>query len=1171
MKWSRSDRLLDALWGDHPPRTAREALQNAVSQVRKTLGSDILVTRAPGYAIVAAREQIDLGEFELLTAQARMTSDPATQVQRLRAALALWRGAALADLAFEPFAVLELPRLNGLRLNAQHDLVDAELALARHAELLPEIASLVAEHPFDERLRCKLALALYRSGRQAAALDACREARRALVDELGIDPTDELRMLEQRILRQDSTLTAPAPPLLEPAAARKTVTVLAVELEGGPDAADEFDAERLHALLDHFAAVILAAAERHGGAMETGGNGAATVVFGLAAVHEDDPLRAVRAAVDARGGLASLEQPLSVCIGVATGEVYAAADSRGGRAATGLPFRTARRLANGADGGEILLGGSAFRLVRGAVRAEPFAQTFEPEASTFRLLSLVEGASAVERRLDAPLVGRERELAELRALFDRVSRGRTCVAATVIGEAGIGKTRLVTVLASELGSAATVAIGRCVSYGSGATYRPLEEVVAALGGRLAALLAGVDTTGEQFLAVRRFLEQRARERPLLLVFEDVHWAETTLLDLIDYLGERIEDAPVLVLSLARPDLLETRPLAPATLRLAPLDDVDAEALLAAMSPKVEPTLGARIVIRAEGNPLYVEHLLAYALEGGEPESLPPTLDALLAGRIGRLRVDDQTVLQGAAAIGREFTHADIERLELPGAESLDRSLETLTATGLLRRASGSRFRFDHVLVRDSAYAGTPKARRADLHESFAATVTSGPDNSDELVGYHLEQAYRYRSELGLADVRTRRLATEAGARLGDAGLRAWKRHDTPAAVNLLGRAAALMDETNPCRFELLCELGVALRGAGEISRAEQVLAETAAEAKAAHDARAEQRARLELANVRLLSSPGGRAEELLSTAREAIPVFEAADDDRGLFRAWRFTSYAEGAMRCQYAASSRAATRALRYGRRSGWSTAACLGDVASAQLYGPVPVPKAIARCRALMRDVDLAAEANVLVPLAGLEAMRGRFAEARAHVTRAETIHAELGQIAFAQATGGGMRGEIELLAGDAAAAERAFRESYDALARVGDRAYLATRAVQLAEALHLLGRNEEALRCIRLAEEVAAEDDVPTQFLLRSIQARLLAGSEDPLGAKTVADDAVRLAEGTDALWQHAKVVLGLAEVLWKIGRPADAAAAGARSLALHEQKGSTVGAGRARALLDAIDAE
>jgi DNA-binding SARP family transcriptional activator len=1167
-----ADRLLEDLWGEHPPRTAREALQNAVSQLRKIVGPDLLVTRAPGYSLTVAPEQIDLGVFELLTAQARAVGDPAMRAEKFRAGLSLWRGPALADVAFEPFAAIELPRLNDLRLSAQHDLVDAELALGRLAELVPEVESLVAEHPFDERLRCRLALALYRTGRQAAALDACREARRALVDELGLDPTEELRTLEQQILRQNPALIAPAAPLPDAAPVRKTVTVLSVELADDRRALDQLDPERLHALLGWCAAEVREAAERHGGAVQDPrGDGSATVVFGLASAHEDDALRAVRAAVDARDALASVAVPLRTGIALATGEVFAAPDPGGGPVATGLPLRAARRLANAAPDGEILLAGSTVRLVRGAVAAELFMGMLEPNPAAFRLLSLIEGAPALERRLDSPLVGRERELAELLDLFDRVSGERRCCTATVVGEAGIGKTRLVTELAHVIGDAAAVAVGRCVSYGEGATYAPLAEAVAACGGDFDELFGNADTIGEQFLAVRRFFEKRARERPLVLVFEDVHWAEPTLLDLIDYLGERVEGAPLLVLRLSRPELLESRSVPPTgLLQLAPLATVDAEALVSAVSREVEPAVGARIVDRAEGNPLYVEHLVAYALEGGKPESLPPTLDALLAGRLDRLRAHDDALLQGAAVVGREFTRADLERLGQPGPEPLDRSLEALSANGLLRRGPAGGYRFAHVLVRDAAYARTPKLRRADLHESFAASAASGHEDSDELLGYHLEQASRYRTELGLVDDHTHRLATEAGQRLGRAGLRAWRRHDTPAAVNLLGRAVALADESDSRRLELLCELGIALRGTGEIRRAEEVLAETVTAAEAVHDARAVHRARLELANVRLVSSPGGRADEVLAAAREALPVFVAAGDDRGLFRAWRLTAYAEGAMRCRYAASTEAAARALRYGRRSGWSTAACLGDLTAALYLGPAPVPKAIARCRALLRGADLAAEANILAPSAGLEAMRGRFDEARAQITRAETIYAELGQTALAHGTGGGVRGEIELLAGRADAAEQAFRESYDALALAGDRAYLATRAAQLAEAVHLLGRDEEAMSWARLAEEAAADDDVPTQFLRRSIQARLLAHAGDGVRAEALAREAVRLAEATDALWQHAKIVLDLAEVLRVLGRPAEAAAAGARSLALYEEKASTVGEARARALLDEIAA-
>jgi DNA-binding SARP family transcriptional activator len=1151
-----ADSLLEELWGETPPRTAKEALQNAVSQLRKAVGSDLVVTRAPGYAFTAAREQIDLGQFELLTAQARTTGDPQARVDRLREALALWRGPALADVAFEPFALLELPRLSELRLNAQHDLVDAELALGRHAEVLPEIESLVAEHPFDERLRCRLALALYRTGRQAAALDACRSARRALVDELGLDATEELRTLEQQILRQDPVLSAPATPPSDQAPARRTVTVLAFGLDG----LDEHDPELLHTLLDEYAAVIRAAIARHGGTVqELSGSGEATGVFGLAAAHEDDALRAVRAAADARAALASFDPPPTARIGIGTGEVYA------GRMVTGMPLHAARRLAHAAPANEILVAATTLRLTRAAVRSEPFAQTMAPALHAFRLLEVVEGAPAFERRLDLPLVGRERELAELHALVDAVAAERRCRVATVIGEAGIGKTRLVTELASELGWAAMVAVGRCVSYGEGATYLPLAEMVAALGGEIDGVLAEAGTTGEQFLAVRRYFEQLARERTLVLVFEDVHWAEETLLDLIDYLGERVEHAPVLILRLARPELLDARAASAPTLRLSPLSVPAAEALLAQIAPELEPELGARIVASAEGNPLYLEHLLASALEEGGDESLPPTLEALIAGRLDRRPRAEQEVLQRAAVVGRVFTRADLEPADPAGGGTLDRSLERLLGTGLIRRETSGELGFDHVLVREVAYAATPKARRAELHEAVATGAAGVHDEADELVGYHLEQACRYRSELGLDRAHTRALAAEASTRLGSAGMRAWRRHDTPAAINLLGRATSLADEGDPGRLELLCELGIALRGAGEIARAEETLVEAAAAAAATNDLRATHRAQLELANVRLFASPGGRAEEVLEAARAAVPVFAAARDDRGLYRAWHLTAYVEGAMRCRYAASTEAAGRALRHGRRTGWSTAACLGDLASAMHQGPTPVPRAIARCRSLMRDADLAGEANVRLPLAGLEAMRGRFDAARDDVRRAESLYAELGQTALGHATGGAVRGEIELLAGDAAAAEEAFRASYEALERAGDRAYLATRAAQLAEAVHVLGRDDEAMRLSLLAEEAAAADDIPTQYLWRSVQARLLAASGEAARAEALAREAVRLAEATDALSQRAKVILDLAVVLRTLGRSADAAGAAASALELYRRKGSSVGAERAHELL------
>src|SRR5262249_11352047 len=267
-------------------------------------GGELLVTRPSGYALLAEREQIDLGQFELLTAQARATADPAVQAERLREALALWRGEPLGDVAFEPFAALEVPHLNGLKLNAEHGLIDAELSLGHEAEVLPRIETLVSEHPFDERLRCRLALALYRMGRQAAALDGCRDARRAL-DELGLDPSSELRSLEQQILRQDPVLDRPATPRVDAGPMRKTVTVVSAELTSFSRVAVDLDPERLRALLGEYKTAIRIATELHGGALaELSGDGFATAVFGLPRTHEDDALRAVRAANDARNALA---------------------------------------------------------------------------------------------------------------------------------------------------------------------------------------------------------------------------------------------------------------------------------------------------------------------------------------------------------------------------------------------------------------------------------------------------------------------------------------------------------------------------------------------------------------------------------------------------------------------------------------------------------------------------------------------------------------------------------------------------------------------------------------------------------------------------------------------------------------------------------------------------
>jgi tetratricopeptide (TPR) repeat protein len=676
------------------------------------------------------------------------------------------------------------------------------------------------------------------------------------------------------------------------------------------------------------------------------------------------------------------------------------------------------------------------------------------------------------------------------------------------------------------------------------------------------VLGNAGSTGEELLALRLYFESLARARPLVLVLEDIHWAEPTLLDLVEHLRSHVVDAPLLVLCLARPELLEARPSWEA-LPLAPLDQEQTLELLDAVgSADVEiRSLHTRIAEIAEGNPLYAEQLLAEVTEGGTLGSVPPALDVLLQSRLDRLPAAERRLLQRAAVIGREFSLGAIVALTAqPSAAAIEGELAELTRRELVRGSSTRGFRFHHVLIRDVAYSGLPKAERAELHERLADWLVDG---GDEIVGYHLEQAYRCRAELGLLDAAARRLAEQGGTLLGTAGIQARERGDTPAAVSLLTRAAGLLPESDSFRIEVLCELGIALRGAGRLEEATDTLSAAVEIAELTGDRRSELRARLELANVRMFSDPGGRSEELVAAAREAIPVFEAAGDDRSLARAWRLIAYVEGAVRCRFAASIEAAERALAHCIRGGSSTAACLGDLAAALYYGPTPAVAASRRCRSLVESADLAGEANVLVFLGGLEAMRGRFRDARRLVDRAETLYNDLGETALAHGNCGTVRGQIELLADDPVAAEDALRTSYEALASMGDRAYVATRAAELAEAVYRNGRLDEAWRLTETSEITGGADDVPTQLLWRTVRAKLLVCDGRGAEAEALAREAVALAEATDALSLRGTVLLDLADVLARSGRSAEAAATAAQALDLFVRKGNSAAAGRARA--------
>jgi class 3 adenylate cyclase len=1212
-----TDRLVAGLWGEDEPATALGALQNYVSQLRKALGRDVVVTRAPGYMAVVGPDELDVERFERLVAEAA-DSDVSGRAACLREALSLWRGPPLADLADEPFAGAEIRRLDELRLAALEDRIAADLELGRHGELVAELEALVQEHPLRERVRALLMLALYRGGRQAEALAAYRDGRKLFDEELGLEPGDELQRLERAILRHDPELDAPSASAVRAAegapmrSGRRTVTVIFADVSGSTELGESLDPETLRDLMSTFFEEMRGAIVRHGGTVEKFAGDEVMAVFGAPVAHEDDPLRAVRAAEEMLTAVQALDEALErdrgvrfqLRIGINTGEAVAGEASAGGTFVTGPAVNIGKRLQELAEPGDAVLGEGTMRLVRDAVEVEPLGSVAlrgraEP-LEAYRLVSVQAGAPGVARAFDSPFVGRRDEIDALRVALSTAQAERRCLLVALVGNAGIGKTRIAREFVESLDDA-RVLVGRCVPYGDGATYLPLvdalRDVLPELGevldddlmGRISALVGGDETpatAGDTAWAVRRSFEILAREHPLVLVFDDVHWAEPTFLDLIEYLGAWTDDAPILLLALARPDLLEERPtwadpaVGVATLRLGPLDNDDTRALVADLAgDSVDEDQRDRVVELAEGYPLFAEQLVAWIEEaGGEGDltAVPATIESLLASRLDRLDHDERAVLERAAVVGREFWRGAVAAVS-PQNElaAVNRHLMSLVRKGLVRPAPSElaredALRFHHVLIRDVAYAGIPKSVRADLHERAADWLEQRAGEPDEVVGYHLEQAHRYRSELGPGDRAVRRLGAEAGERLGRAGVRALARGDSPAAVNLLARASSILPSADSQRLELLSELGVAYRLAGDLARADHVLAQAVEEARAARDRRQELRAQIEQAAVRLNADPEGVAGQLLELAETAIPVFEALGDDRALGRTWFLTGFAQGSFYCRNSAWEDASERALTHYRRAAWPTTTCLQGIAAALFYGSRPAAEAIRRCDELLTQEvsDLAGKAHVILWRGALAALGGEFDAARDAVAVARRTYAELGQSTTATIGCDFVGGLAEELAGDYRAAERILGASAEKLQRLGESALLATRAAELANVLYKQARYAEADEWTRVAREHSSSDDISAEFTWRSVRSKVVAQAGAHGEGEELARDALELVDRTDALNQRANVRLDLAHVLQLAERIEEAASTAADAAVLYERKGNTIAAEQAQRLVQLL---
>jgi len=952
------------------------------------------------------------------------------------------------------------------------------------------------------------------------------------------------------------------------AAERKTVTVLFCDLAGSTALGEQLDPEALRELMGSWYHAMRTAVEAHGGKVEKFIGDAVMAVFGLPRAHEDDALRAIRAALEMRRSAGELV----VRVGINTGVVVTGDEMT--TLVTGDAVNTAKRLEQAAgDGGEILIGAVTERLTRHAVELEAVppidAKGKSAAVEAWRVLGVIEGAEPFARRWDTPLVGRRTELAVLRDEITACMEAATCRLVTVLGAAGVGKTRLASELATEVGDRATVLTGRCLAYGDGITFWPLVELLRVFGGeqaiaeavreepdaaliveRLGALTSAAGSPEELFWAVRRLFETLSRRRPVVVVLEDVHWAEATLLDLIEHVSRWSRDAPILLVCIARPELLEERPRWEGTIiRLEPLSSDEATELLAALdgAGALSPELRARVAETAQGNPLYVEQLVAMLAESdAELTELPPTIQALLAARLDLLEPAERDVLERAAVVGKDFWPGAITALG-DGADGIGATLLQLVRRELLEPAASMMpgddgFSFRHALIHDAAYGATPLRRRAAHHERFAEWLAASGfgEEYDEIRGYHLEQAVHLRRELGSDDDSVQELAAAAYELLAQSGRRACARGDVPAANNLLTRALTL----DGGDFELRRLLAQTLWDSGEMDGVVAQLHAVAEDAAAAGDRAQEWYARLDVAIVDPLT-------DTLETAARAIEVFSELDDERGLSEAWRRTARAEFA-RCSYAAAGAAAERALYYARRceDRLAIARAADVLATALLWGPTPVAEAIARCEELLATAERKEplRANVLAALAGLRALQANFDEARRLRAEAAAIYGDLGLSVLL----GGLAeisAQIERLAGDPAAAERELRTAIERLAAWDT----ALDHGWLAGVLLDQGRHDEARAAAESARDATSSVYVLGEVVWRGALARVEAGAGNLDVALELAREGADMAALTDGLAMRADALLDLASVLAAAGDTEAAAQATREAVSLYEQKG------------------
>jgi class 3 adenylate cyclase len=980
-----------------------------------------------------------------------------------------------------------------------------------------------------------------------------------------------------------------------PREVRKTVTVLFCDVTGSTALGERIDPESLRAVMARYFETAKAVVERHGGTVEKFIGDAVMAVFGVPVVHEDDALRAVRAAADLRDSLGELNAELErgygtrleLRMGVNTGEVVTGTEER---LATGDAVNVAARLEQAAQPGEVLLGDETYRLVRDAVGAEPAPPLdvkgkSEPLAA-FRLLSVEAGAP--ERRHGTPMVGRERQRELLEGAFANVVSERSCHLFTLLGPAGVGKSRLAQEFLSGLD--ATVVSGHCLSYGEGISYWPVTEVVKQLAhdgevtGPLSSILGddAVSSSPEEIAwAFRKLLESRAAERPVVVVFDDVHWGEPTFLDLVEHVADLSRGAPILLVCMARPELLDVRPawgggkLNATNVLLGPLAPEETSQLVDLLADEVKSSLRERILEAAGGNPLFVEEMLAMAAEGGGDVAVPPTIQALLAARLDQLAGAERGVLERGAVEGQVFHRTAVAALA--DGDSVDGELIALVRKDLVRPEQpllpdDDAYRFRHLLIRDTAYEALPKATRAELHERFADWLQLHGTmlvELDEILGYHLEQAFRYRAELGPLDDGALATSERAAERLLASADRALDRGDASAAIGLLGRAIELLPADDPRRPPARLELVKVLGEQVELERALVLLDEVTAAARDAGDERMLGRTTLARIDLDLQAAPDRGIADALIEARAVLADLDRIGDEEGALWALRVIGALTGWLGRQaeaYGHWRRAIERAE--GKDSRF-VRDVLGWMLLNAWWGPMPIDEAIRFADEVIATTSSTRlEGYARVVRGAANGAAGRLDEGREELAAGRALLRDLGDL-ISWAGLAAAEADMELAAGNPERAYGACAEGAEALAASAETGYLTTvKSLQAFAALDL-GREEDALRLTGEARSVAAADDVDPRSRDCLVRARIAARHGDFAEADQLLAAARNMIAPTDFVNLRFDLTSSWAEVARLAGRRDEERAAFEEMLGEAEAKGNAVVARRAGIALANLD--